>query len=335
MLKERQLIEIAAKLAAERGCGPSVVLGIGDDCALLQPDPDKYLAVTTDCLAEGIHFDLAYFSPYELGSKAAAVNLSDIAAMGGVPKWAFVAISTPTDTTPSFMEQLFTGITKTLAREGACLAGGDSVASTGPLTVTVTVMGEVDKKKYLARDRARPGELIFCSGSLGLAAMGLEWLKCFGRKGKSIPRYVFRKILTSHLLPQPRLKLGQALAASGLVRCAIDVSDGPATDIAHICDMSRVKAVIYKNAIPISRASKVVGRILKVNPLLAALQGGEDFELIWTAHPSHQRQIAQIADLVGTTSHVIGKIVKGRGVWLDEGNGIQKEISYKGYEHEL
>ncbi len=333
--KERDLIALAESLAGSHETDPSVKIGIGDDCAVLQPESQKDLVVTTDCLAEGIHFDLSYFKPYELGSKSAAVNLSDIAAMGGMPKWALVAISAPPYASKYFLKEFLKGLIDQLAEAGAVLIGGDSVSSSGPFNITVTLVGEVGRDRYLTRSMARPGDLLFCSGYLGEASLGLRWLQKFGRKYRPGLKQTIKRLILRHLVPAPRLELGRALAASGLVRCAIDVSDGPATDVAHICAQSSVKAVIYERAVPISRASKRIAAFLGIDSLDAALRGGEDFELIWTARPEYMQQISKIAAKTCSKAFAIGRIEEGKGVWLEGNSGCLEEISFKGYEHDI
>ena len=334
-LKERNLITLAQGMAEKFSLDPSVKIGIGDDCALVLPKADKGLIITTDSMAEGTHFDLSYFTPFELGVKSASVNLSDIAAMGGVPKWALLCLSLPFSISEDFVNAFLKGLINKLAYAGATLVGGDTISSTGPLNVTVTIIGETDLDNFLSRDMAKPGELIFCSGYLGQAALGLEWLKKHGRTYGSGCKHSLKRLFLRHLMPEPRIELGKALAKSGLARCAIDVSDGPATDLAHICKKSGVKAILNKAALPISRASKKVASALNINPLEPALRGGEDFELIWTAKPSKLQEISKIAAKLNLNAFVIGKVEEGSGVWLRQESGHQIEISYQGYEHQL
>ena len=336
-LGERDLITLAQQMAGRFASDPSVIINIGDDCALVEPEADKGLVITTDSMVEGVHFDLSYFRPFELGVKSAAVNLSDIAAMGGTPRWAFLSIALPPSLSKSksFVKEFLKGLVEKLAFAGALLIGGDTVSSSGPLNITLTLIGETDKHNYLARNMAQPGEVIFCSGYLGQAALGLEWLKRYGRiYGKGLKNSL-KKLFRCHLMPEPRIELGKELAASGLVRCGIDVSDGPATDLAHVCKKSRVKAVINRAALPISRASKKIAPLLRLDPVDLALRGGEDFELIWTARPDKIAQIFQIAGKLNLNVFVIGRIEEGSGVWLQEKSGHQVEISFQGYEHSI
>jgi thiamine-monophosphate kinase len=332
-LHELHLIEYIAKQAAST-CDSSVIMGIGDDCAVLQLNQDKELLVTTDTLIEAIHFDLAYFDSFSLGRKAAAVNLSDIAAMGGTPRWAFLNLAVRPGLSKDFLSTFLTGLFAELRPLGVQLVGGDTVSSLKELSITLTLLGEANRHCHLTRREARPGDLIYCSGTLGDAACGLYWLQAqkMQKKRLNMPQnlhFAAKKAIKRHLTPIPRLALGKALAEDRLASACIDSSDGLATDLAHICSQSGVMAQLDAKAIPISRASRLLCRALRLSPLKTALTGGEDFELIWTTPPQKEGQMRRTAAaILGHTPYKIGRILQGKGVWI-----AGKDISYHGFEH--
>lgn len=333
---ELSLIECIAKQASNTA-DSAILLGIGDDCAVLRPSEGKNLLITTDTLVENIHFDLAYFDPFSLGRKTAAVNLSDIAACGGTPRWAFLNLAVRPGLTKDFLDLFLSGLFAELDTYGVSLAGGDTVRSLNELSITLTLLGEGSQSRYLTRSGARPGDLIYCSGTLGDAACGLHWLLAQKNQKNRLNmpktlRFAVKKAIKRHLTPTPRLALGKTLAEQGLATACIDSSDGPATDLAHICTQSRVMAEIDENAMPISRSCRLICRTLGLSPLHTALTGGEDFELLWTTSPQKEKEMLRIASaILGHAPFRMGRICKGTGLWL-LGRGRQ-DISYHGFEH--
>ncbi len=339
---ERDLIAKIQRLAGAPIKDPSVLVSIGDDCAVVAPSPDCHLIITTDTLVESIHFDLDYFDPWHLGRKTAAVNLSDAGAMGGNPRWAFLNLAVRAGLTDRFWDSFSNGLISRLSEYGVSLVGGDTVSAPDRLSLSLTLIGEVKKGKWLSRSHAQPDDLIYCSGNLGEAAAGLELLRKYkekrnpfkGRKGTyGISRAVLKRLVNKHLDPEPRVTLGQALAANGMVQAAIDVSDGIATDLAHVCKNSRAGAEVWAREIPVSRALKKTAGILGISPLDLALTGGEDFELLWTVSEKKESEVRKIAgEILGYRPFRIGKIVQGNRVILKTSQG-SKDITYQGYEH--
>ncbi len=339
---ERDLIAKIQRLAGAQIKDPSVLVGIGDDCAVVAPSPDRHLIITTDTLVESIHFDLDYFDPWHLGRKTAAVNLSDAGAMGGNPRWAFLNLAVRPGMTDRFWDSFSKGLISRLSEYGVSLVGGDTVSAPDRLSLSLTLIGEVKKGKWLSRGHAQPDDLIYCSGNLGEAAAGLELLRKYkekrspfkGQKGAhGISRAVLKRLVSKHLDPEPRVTLGQALAAKGMVQTAIDVSDGIATDLAHVCKNSKVGAEVWAREMPVSRALKKTSGILGILPLDLALTGGEDFELLWTVSEKNESEVQKIAaKILGYRPFRIGKIVQGDRVILKTSQGA-KDITYQGYEH--
>ena len=341
---ERDLIAKIQRLAGAPIKDPSVLVSIGDDCAVVAPSPDRHLIITTDTLVESIHFDLDYFDPWHLGRKTAAVNLSDAGAMGGNPRWAFLNLAVRPGMTDRFWDSFSKGLLSRLSEYGVSLVGGDTVSAPDRLSLSLTLIGEVKKGKWLSRSRAQPDDLIYCSGNLGESAAGLELLKKYNekrspfknRKGAHrISRAILKRLTIKHLDPEPRVTLGQALAASDMVQTAIDVSDGIATDLANICKNSRVGAEVWAREMPVSRALKRTSGILGISSLDLALTGGEDFELLWTVSEKNESEVRKIAaKILGYRPFRIGKIVQGDGVILKTSQGA-KDITYQGYEHHI
>ena len=269
----------------------NVVAGIGDDAAVMEYDKKNYIIFTTDMLVENFHFSLKYSAPEQIGMKAIEQNVSDIAAIGGVPKFALVSLALPYDIDVSFVGRLYKGINKKSRIYKINIVGGD-ISCSKEIVVNVALIGLV-KKKYLAlRSGARIGDLIFCSGDVGKSGAGLELLK-HNKKGKSIKK---------HLEPQSRLDLARKLVKVG-VNSMIDVSDGVTSEVKHICEESKVGAIIYADKIPISENTINDAKKIQKNPIDLALYGGEDFELIFTANKSKLKQFKKY------DVKVIGEIV--------------------------
>jgi len=317
--------------------------GIGDDCAVVIPNPGNDLLITTDTICEGIHFRLSYFSPLFLGRKLASVNLSDIAAMGGQPRWALLNMEVPPDldkADSSFWQVFFKGLCQRLCQFGAILIGGDTVsAPSDRLSLSLSLIGEIKTGMACYRSGAKPGDLIYCSGYTGEAACGLTLLEN-PELMRFIPGPVRKRLCLKHLDPLPRISLGTALSKVG-VNSLIDTSDGIASDLAHIAEESGLRAIVFQDILPVSRAVRAFcraycmkkGDFLQNLPLEYVLFGGEDFELIWTISPKLAKIAEQVAtEVLGIKPFLLGRMEKGKGCYLD--TGLKRiDISFKGYEH--
>ncbi len=308
---------------------PEVILGIGDDCAALDLGDDKYLLWTVDTLIEGVHFDLAYISLKQLGRKSLAVNVSDIAAMGGEPNYALLSLGWPPYRELSGALELGEGLAELAGEYGASVIGGDTVASPKGITVTVAVLGKVPKGKMLTRAGAKVGDHIFVTGPLGDSAAGLEIL----RRNLKIDPELAEPLIKAHLNPRPQLAASRLLAQYRLASAAIDLSDGVATDLYHICRASGVGARLEATAVPVSAGVQAAARRLNRHPLDLALKGGEDYQLLFTARPTQAHVISKIFDSAGLPPPVkIGDIVSGREVMLVTDTG-EETISGTGFDH--
>ena len=307
-----------------------LVKGIGDDCAVLaSPGAESLTLVTTDTLVEGVHFDLSWHPPHLLGHKAVAVNVSDIAAMGGRPRFALLSLAAPAQAGLDLLDPLLQGFMAALARYRVTLIGGDTVRSEQGLVLSITLLGEVGRDQLIQRAGARPWDQVWVSGPLGQAAAGLT----ICRQGRSELSVSHAELVQAHLDPQPETALGAALAASGLVTSMIDLSDGLATDLAHICEESGVGAVVTAEALPISDSTREAARILGLDPLRLAIAGGEDYRLLFTAPLSAGHKLRELAHLAtGGQLFRVGEIGGGQGVRL-RCKGRDTRIDFQGYDH--
>ena len=297
---------------------PNALLGVGDDCALLQVSAGKVLAVSSDMLVSGTHF-FADADPYLLGHKTLAVNLSDLAAMGATPRWATLALSLPS-ADEIWLAQFSAGFFALAQKFNVDLIGGDTTR--GPLNLCVTIMGEVDAQQALRRDGAQLGDDIWVSGKLGDAALALAHLQ--GKVQLSDADFV--AVAPALHQPQPRVALG--LALRGIASSAIDISDGLLADLAHILDASNVGAQLEFAAIPIS---SVLKNQSSLTPLILA--GGDDYELCFTAAPHQQKELLSIAAQLDLPLTCIGKVVAGRGCFVHDANGKIIQLESGGYDH--
>lgn len=268
----------------------SSVLGVGDDAAIIAPDGDKELLITTDLLLEGIHFDVRYVPLKHLGYKAAVVNFSDIYAMNGEPRQITVSLGVSSRFTVQHIDEIYSGIRLACEAYGVDLVGGDTSASVTGLVISITCLGEADKGKAVRRSGAKPTDLICVSGDLGAAYMGLQLLERENRVAAESGDPDFRPdfagkeyILQRQLRPEARKDIVEKLAASGIVPTSMmDVSDGLSSELLHICKSSDVGCRVYEDRIPIDYQTAIMAEELNMNLVTAAMNGGEDYELLFT-----------------------------------------------------
>ncbi len=320
-------------IAALAGCfgppRPEVILGIGDDCAALDLGGSEYLLWTLDTLVEGVHFDLDYISLKQLGRKSLAVNLSDIAAMGGEPAYALLSLGWPPGRELSAALAFGEGLAELARNYGVAVIGGDTVASPRGIMVTVAVLGKVPKAEMLTRAGAKIGDWIFVTGNLGDAAAGLESL----RRGLAIAPELAAPLIKAHLDPAPQLAAAKVLVTHHLANAAIDLSDGVATDLYHICRASGVGARLEAGAIPVSAGVEAVAREIGAEPLDLALKGGEDYQLLFTTSPDTSPELMEAFAQAGLSAPIkIGVSVSGKEVTLVTASG-EEIISGTGFDH--
>lgn len=328
---ELELIELLAS-QAQPFADDGLIKGIGDDCAVFaNRDKDKEWLATTDILVEKIHFDLDWHSPYLLGRKAVAVNVSDIAAMGGTPVYALISIAIPDHVDRNFIAELTKGITTILAEHRCSMIGGDTTR--GPvLTMNIVILGACSAGKAVLRDGAKPGDLVYVSGNLGSAAAGLE-ISRHRSLFTDLSDVELEPLIEKHLNPDPRVQLGQMLGEKCLVTAMQDLSDGLATDLAHICRKSNVGAEVGAERLPGHPLLESICTTLRLDPIVLKISGGDDYELLFTVRPDNVDALLMQVEKTGVKNiHQIGTVVPGSGVTL-VGNGRPEDISFKGYQH--
>jgi thiamine-monophosphate kinase len=302
---------------------PGAILGVGDDAALLRIADGMELAVSTDMLVSGTHF-FPDADPFLLGHKTLAVNISDLAAMGAVPRWAMLALSLPS-ADERWLQLFSAGFFELADVHGIELVGGDTTR--GALNLCVTIMGEVPRGKALRRDGAQVGDDIWVSGSLGNAALGLAHLQ-----GKIIlPENGRAYCLAALQQPQPRVALG--LALRGIAHSAIDISDGLLADLGHILERSDVAAEVRYDRLPLTPLFASCGDEKLELAQQCALSGGDDYELCFTAPVAQRNEIEMLATRLSLPLNRIGKIVSGRGCKVRAADGSVMTIKESGYDH--
>ena len=332
-LSEREIISrIRGMTQNTLKSGKDIVKGIGDDCAVLRKSEDTVWLVTTDTLIERVHFDLRWHLPFQLGRKAAAVNLSDIAAMGGSPVAALLSIGVIEPELP-WLEDFLKGFLACLEDHGALLVGGDTVKSEEGMVISVTAIGEAGENNVIYRSGAKVGDMLWMSGYVGEAAAGFELCRHRAETQQQIPDE-WQPFMKQHLDPEPQTLLGRHLAASGCVNAMMDISDGLATDVAHMSTASKVGAEIIEEYLPVSASLEAVAAFLAIPLRDLMLRGGEDYQLLFAAPVGHEQALRQVAaDKTGKEIYPIGRIVEGEGVYLVERGGERREIGYQGYDH--
>lgn len=299
----------------------NAVLGVGDDCALVSVSHGMDLAVSTDTLVSGTHF-FPDVDPETLGHKALAVNLSDLAAMGAMPYWSTLALTMP-EVNDEWLAKFAKGFFDLAEEFNVSLIGGDTTR--GPLSLTVTIMGEVPAGAALRRSGARVGNDIWVSGNLGDAALAVAH-----RKGRiKLTEGDYMEVAMRLYEPTPRVSLGQALR--GLATSAIDISDGLLADLGHICALSHVGAVVEGDRLPVS---EVGAKYVDSRPgLTAVVAGGDDYELCFTAPAGARDSIEDLVSMLGVPLSRIGEIRAGKGVSLVSADGRPIPVDAEGFDH--
>jgi thiamine-monophosphate kinase len=320
---EAQMIRAIQRIAGHPK-NRRLALPIGDDAAAFRTHPDCLTLVSTDALVEGVHFDLAYYSPEDVGWKALAVNLSDIAAMGGTPLYATTSIALTRRISADFVTRLYRGLASIARQHAVTLIGGDTCRSLHGIFLDVTIIGEVAPIQMLTRQGAKPGDLLYVTGELGGSSAGLELLS---RSRRKISR---SGAIRRHLRPQPRCAAGRLLAEQKLASAMIDLSDGLSTDLSRLCEQSGVGALVEACQLPLAKIPVRQRRVL-TNPLLHyALHGGEDYELLFAVAPRLSQRLPKQID--GLPVHRIGCMTRASGIWLLDGQKRHR-LNPGGFDH--
>jgi thiamine-monophosphate kinase len=309
----------------------AVVLGIGDDTAALRVTPGRLLLATCDVQVERVHFLRDAASPSQIGHKSLAVNISDIASMGGIPRFALISLGLPKDTPVAFVDGLYEGI-YALAREHSVdIVGGNMSGSPDAIFIDITVLGEIEPEAILRRDSARPGQHIVVTGHPGDSAGGLALLL---DRELRCPTGATERLLAAHRTPSPRVAAGRAIAGTGAASAMIDISDGLAADLGHIAEASGIGVELWADALPISDDLRALAAAAGRDPLEYSLFGGEDYDLLTVVSPGAQDTVLAAIRQTGLDATVIGETTTpDRGLTLLQPDGTTRSLAAGGYKH--
>lgn len=315
-----------------------IILGIDDDTAVTRPSEAMLQLITSDLMTEGVHFDLTYTSMKHLGWKLMVVNLSDIAAMGGVPLHAIVNLALPAKVTVEMVDELYEGILTAAQTYSCAIIGGDTNTSIGNMMVSATVTGEVPDRFLKRRNGAQIGDLICISGNLGLSHAGLKVLMRekqrfldSHRSHEFTPNLSeYTDAVSKHLAPRARFDVSTVIAQYEWVHAMIDISDGLASDLRHICKQSGVGAQLFESKLVPHPIVVTIAEEFNESPLEYLLYGGEEYELLFTIDPSEEQNLKNLLPataIVGEITSLTGAIV------LSQTDGTEKTITSGGYDH--
>jgi thiamine-monophosphate kinase len=342
---ERELI------ARIRQCLPPapewLLVGIGDDAAVVEPERNRVEVLTVDALIEGIHFDRTFVPPDAIGHRALAVNLSDLAAMGAAPRLALLSMALPATLPLAEFDGIVAGFTALAKRSSLHVAGGNITRSPGPLMLDVTVMGTVKRRQALTRSGARPGDDLYVSGTIGTAAAGLQILQSavLSRQSQSQSQSESEsstatatddgRLTTAYLRPDPRVLLGVHLARNRAASACMDLSDGLADGLRQIAEASGVGMIIDLAALPIEPAARAFFAAREMDAVAQALTGGDDYELLFAVRPRTQRRLSAATRRGGVQLARIGRCTAQHGVTLrgEAGTVIDLDDLPRGFAH--
>jgi thiamine-monophosphate kinase len=341
-LGEFALIDRLQKILGSVSVTPEIhqrlIKGIFDDAAVFRPAAGKVQLVTTDSYAEGIHFDLTYTALRHLGWKVMAASVSDIAAMGGAPEYATVSISVPQRMSVEMLEELYEGIAGACREYSFLVAGGDTTASSAGLVISVTIIGSAEEQKVVYRNGAKPGDYLCVTGHLGASLAGLKiLLREKSRFAATLEGETFTPnlepyaaALEKHFMPRPRFDIVGILTSTVCANAMIDISDGLASEIHHICKESNVGATLFERSIPVDLVTQHIAGEFSESPVDYALYGGDEYELLFTLTDKEFEKLEQLTNDVS----VVGRITEaGTGVMFVRENGETEPLKAGGWDH--
>nr|MBO2480121.1 thiamine-phosphate kinase [Bacillota bacterium] len=315
---------------------PAVIVGPGDDGAVVRPRPGKDWVITCDAMVEGPHFTRQTMTPHAIGWKVMAANLSDVAAMAAEPRYALVTLGVNEDWTVDELAALFTGMWELASRFDVRIIGGDTVRSPGGLMLSVTLLGDVAPDRAWLRSGAKPGDWVFVTGPLGGSAAGLyallhpETAVAWEQQADGGKRDVLIRL---HQYPEPQVEAGRLLSTLPVCGALNDVSDGLASEAWELAEASRVKICLEADRIPIADAVRDFARFCGKDPVQWALSGGEDFQLVGTVPPDAWPALADAFAQQGRTVYRCGWVSEGVGVVLRQPDGREEPLAKSGYNH--
>ena len=307
-----------------------IIKGIGDDCAVIGPYNGKVLLITTDLLIQDVHFILEKIPPEHIGQKAVAVNLSDIAAMGGKALHLFISLGIPKSMDLETLHSIYHGI-KTMCKDYRVdILGGDTSASMDKLMINITLIGEAFEEEVLYRTGAESGDDLYVTGTLGDSAAGLKLIK----EEFSAPQAISSALKIAHTLPFPFIEVGRMIAQSRLASAMIDISDGLLSDLQHICKENKVGADLFRADLPLSEELRALSEINAFSPYELALSGGEDYRLLVTV-PHNNKEPFKKMFIKGSACHVyrVGRITEKAGIRIIGPDGTEKPLKTRGFNH--
>lgn len=321
--------ELTKELSPPAG---GLLVGVGDDAAVLSHEAGRAFVATCDSQVEGVHFRLGQIPLRSLGRRLASVNLSDIAAMGARPRFALISIIVPENMEMESLKDIYAGCRENLQKAGACLVGGNTCRSPRDLVLDMTLLGEVEPAKALLRSGARSGDVVCVTGELGASRAGLFWLE--NQDASFAKGFDAAPLLERHFEPRARISEGVYLSESGKISSCLDVSDGVLGDAGHLAKRSGVKVVIDIDALPISRVTRQFAFAAGKDPREWALRGGEDFELMFTVSPKDSREVIEgVGAKTGLRVTPIGRVLKGEAVVVIEKDGEEMEDIGGAFDH--
>jgi thiamine-monophosphate kinase len=327
---ERALIDrVRARLGPPT---PFLPVGIGDDAAVLVPDRGALQVLTTDALVEGIHFDRRFSTLNDVGYKALAVNLSDVAAMGATPRAALLSLILPDSLAAAEFDALLDGFAEMAADARVVLAGGNISRSPGPIVVDVSLVGSVKPRKVLTRSGGRAGDTLYVTGSPGAAAAGLAWLRAHAESGGNPAEAGLRECVTRYRRPLPRTRIGVLLGRTRAARACMDLSDGLADAVRQVAEASGTGAVIEGATLPLGAATRTWFESQGVDPVHAALAGGDDYELLFSVRPKTGGRLRMVMrEAQGVSIARIGELTAGPELVVERDG--RREPLPAGYAH--
>ncbi len=314
----------------KEGClirSEGIIKAIGDDCAVLKSPDGSAILLTTDMLVENVHFRCDLTTPFLLGRKSLAVNISDVAAMGGIPKEALVALGIPKESEIEFLDGFYDGIKSIAGEYDINLLGGDTVSSPKNLVISITLMGEAPEDEVLYRSGAAIGDVIFLTGTVGSSAAGLDIAAEKRRFDKE------DLLLAAHFEPVPHVKAGRIIAVSKIANSLIDVSDGVSSDLRHICEESGVGAIIEFDKVPLTEPFREYCEKFGLVLEKLALHGGEDYVLLGTVPEKSVGTLEETLKSQDCSFFPIGRITKDKGMRVHYDDGRIQEIDDSGFDH--
>jgi len=352
-LTERELV---ARIQNQLSPAPGwLLVGIGDDAAVVETERQRVEVLTVDAIVEGIHFDRAFVSAEAIGHRALAVNLSDLAAMGAAPRLALLSMALPSSLPLADYDGIVGGFARLAADHRIHVVGGNLTRSPGPMMIDVTVMGTAKRRQVLTRAGAKPGDELYVSGTIGAAAVGLELLKVVSRQSSVAGQQSSvisqqspastaddlrlatgdRRLMTRYLTPQPRLRLGILLARNRAASACIDLSDGLSDGLQRLSEASGVGMIVDAAALPIDADARASFDARGMDAIDAALAAGDDYELLVAVHPRIRRRFTAAARQAGTPMTRIGVCLKDRAIAIrrEAGGSVRETPAPAGYSH--